>query len=130
MQSVAGVAGALRVLQPPVCGIIEGQRRSYPAALDNGFHIIAFNRAFKADLRTGICGTDRTGFQSAAILANDPEQMASAFISLQQALAGEVFTDIETIVVAGQIREYESQIQPDPRTKSAKRKCSPTWRAM
>ena len=103
--------GALRVLHNRLYGIIEGSD-DLIAALDNGFHIIAFNRAFKQTFEQHLRVPIELGFNLLQFLANDPEQMASAFISLQRALAGEVFTDIETIVVAERVREYEVKYSP------------------
>lgn len=102
---------ALRLLHNRLYGIIEGSD-DLIAALDNGFHLIAFNRAFKQTFEQHLQIPIELGFNLLQFLVNDPEQMASSFISLQRALAGEVFVDIETIVVDDEIREYEVKYSP------------------
>lgn len=102
---------ALRVLHNRLYGIIEGSS-DLIAALDTGFNLIAFNRAFKQTFEQHFRSPVELGVNLLSFLAHDPEQMAQSFTSWQRALAGEVFISIEPLLLAGDTREYEVKYSP------------------
>lgn len=102
---------ALRVLHNRLYGIIEGSS-DLIAAVDNSFHLIAFNRAFKQSFEQHFRTPVELGVNLLSFVAHDAEQMAQSFLSWQRALAGEVFINIEPLLLAGDTREYEVKYSP------------------
>ncbi len=102
---------ALRVLHNRLYGIIEGSS-DLIAAVDNSFHLIVFNRAFKQSFEQHFRTPVELGVNLLSFVAHDAEQMAQSFLSWQRALAGEVFINIEPLLLAGNTREYEVKYSP------------------
>lgn len=102
---------ALRVLHNRLYGIIEGSS-DLIASVDNSFHLIAFNRAFKQTFEQHFRTPVELGVNLLSFVAHDPEQMAQSFLSWQRALSGEVFINIEPLMLAGATREFEVKYSP------------------
>lgn len=102
---------ALRVLHNRLYGIIEGSD-DLIAAFDPDFRLIAFNRAFRQTFEQHLQQPVSLGLNLLIHLADDPQHMADALVSIQRALAGDMSVNIESMAIGDATIQYEVKYSP------------------